>query len=652
MSITGEVVRNYKRDVSQLYASPQITAVLQNAKIEQFQFESGYLKTYNACSTSPLRSKADVVANSSGISRNRARISQTLKYEFYDSERIKAIECALNTLIYEDRATDDPARLGRLHTWLTKPKVIGTPSVSGIAVRMYIKDLDSSFIVKAPRLDPQSLLHETVVGLELNKLRKKVLNFSYVFGGFNCTPPYVMSQKENAKDVLGWCIRDSANGVRYVVYENVAPAVPLRDFVKTCTFAQWLSAYMQIMYSIRLAYKELDFTHYDLHDENVLVRTLPSVVGLSYDTPSGLRYIATNQLAMMIDYGLSHISLNGRGVGEFGYEKYGVYHDRSEPLHDAFKLLLMSMRSMKNAGNQQCLRGAARLLRYFDTRPVDIVLQDLEANYFSYPTGVGAVFNKEIYKFESRTFEDYLISVNRNVAPTLLQIQKTTLGSIPILSCDTALEKSPNKPAYRYSAKTDIDRVSRVPPTILDQQAGVSQKVPYLPGPVCANNKQAFAELGMLAPPLESQLSSLYDLYRTYMHTPTVNRQALLQKNQPLYSQGALQVASFLERQMADFSIRCSRKTSPIPTLREVDDIVACFSNASDIEVSVDILHFLAGLYRDGRSIDITRRMKQDLERIRNTSLLPSLSSIQDARDATVDPKAKQSYTEALKTLS
>ena len=392
----------------------------------------------------------------------------------------------------------------------------------------------------------------------------------------------------------------------------------------------------------------------------MLVRNLSSVVGLEYETPSGVKYITTNLLAVIIDYGLSHAMIRsqaispinqqaeatkqGTHVGAFGYEKYGVYHDRSEPLHDIFKLLLMSMRSMRNAGNTACLQGAARLLRYFDTRDTLLVLKELEDNYFSYPTGVSAVLNAEVHSFETRSLDDFLLYAGKAIGPTLLLIEKSNIGNIPVLTCDKSLENTPNAPKIRYSAKQDIQKASSV-----SKGPGL---VNYIPGKTCTTNVQAFAELGMVTSPLKIELLSLYDLYRSYTNSLPRERVPLLQRNQALYTQGALQVKAYLERQIADLRRRCAFPLVGTPSLKQVDDLAYCFTIAAEIKVSIDILSFLASLYKDQRSVDVAQLMGNDMEKIRNTSLIPSLIVLQNARDTTSDEKAKEVYTSALKTLS
>jgi hypothetical protein len=73
----------------------------------------------------------------------------------------------------------------RLRTYITQLQQIGDPSIEGYAL-----NANSLFVIKAPR-NPQNddILHEAVVGLQLNRLRELIPNFMYVYGLARCSPP-------------------------------------------------------------------------------------------------------------------------------------------------------------------------------------------------------------------------------------------------------------------------------------------------------------------------------------------------------------------------------------------------------------------------------------------------------------------------------
>ena len=106
---------------------------------------------------------------------------------------------------------------------------------------------------------------------------------------------------------------------------------------------EFLQIYLQVLNPLNLAYKKFDFTHYDLHSENVLIQELPYPISIPFYHPDGRTlYLRTNFLARIIDYGTAHVKIEGQHFGVFRAENRGqIFPDRSFPMHDAYKLLLL-----------------------------------------------------------------------------------------------------------------------------------------------------------------------------------------------------------------------------------------------------------------------------------------------------------------------
>lgn len=197
----------------------------------------------------------------------------------------------------------------------------------------------------------QSLIHEFFIGNYLNKLRSKIPNFMYTYGLFNCSQikrgipcPDPISGKAATQD--------------YLIIERINPGYDVFSALRSdnLEFAGFMSAYLQVIASIGVAYQELNYTHYDLHTSNVLIQDIPSVHGfvyIPYTLEGKTIYIKATRIAKIIDYGKSHITITRNGKKfDFGYipqdGTYGVRAFKSNPLHDIYKFTGKMLRQIRD----------------------------------------------------------------------------------------------------------------------------------------------------------------------------------------------------------------------------------------------------------------------------------------------------------------
>lgn len=218
---------------------------------------------------------------------------------------------------------------------------IGSQSVEGYATTAQIRGgEDRPFVIKTPQIPnlqtSGNILHEYFVGaFGTNFLRGEIPNFAFVMGVFQCSPPYI-----DKKKALTYCQNDNVNNqVYYVLYENITDSMSFAEFIsKGCSYSDYLNVLCQIILALNLADEKLDFTHYDLHPENVLVKELPYEIYIPY--PGG--YLRTRHLAMIIDLGRSHIRVNGKSYG-FSLIQGGIFPDRPYYMYDIFKIVAGSL---------------------------------------------------------------------------------------------------------------------------------------------------------------------------------------------------------------------------------------------------------------------------------------------------------------------
>lgn len=258
---------------------------------------------------------------------------------------------------------------------------------------------EQPIFVKVPKVG--TLDHELAVGLALNKLR--LPNFVYTFDMIRCSSVTLF---EDSCVPSAWC--ETQGNTQYLFLEAIPDAITLHDFVKDCTFDQFLSVYLQVLYALRTASKELGFTHYDLHPRNVVVSSPEQVSWiLTYRTELHVdEYLQTNNLAVILDFGQSKIE-NQRYLG---LSRYGIDTSKIDPLGDSYKLLMMSLRQMRST-NPICYKQASKLARFFNRyQRVSQILKEQQHVYY-----VLQLANPD----EKRSLDDYLRYIRSIFHPDL-----------------------------------------------------------------------------------------------------------------------------------------------------------------------------------------------------------------------------------------
>lgn len=277
------------------------------------------------------------------------RIAQFLDTtDRFDSNFQRQLGCTADAIVYDTSGGDSLDRevirttTRRVHQWLSSIKQVGNESVAGYALRTGIKPTDDLFVIKAPRSPSiDDLIHEAAVGFYVtNPLREYLPNFVYTYSVFFCSPPALQDRK-----ALTWC-SGSSNNVTYLVLENVRDSVSLGEFLLTCTGEEFIEIYIQVLNALNAAYKFRDFTHYDLHVYNVLIRQLNNIVSIPYYGTMPLshpppRFITSKIIATIIDFGFSHFKYDDVNFDNRLFSSYEG-PDISLPMTDAFLLIYQS----------------------------------------------------------------------------------------------------------------------------------------------------------------------------------------------------------------------------------------------------------------------------------------------------------------------
>jgi len=259
-------------------------------------------------------------------------IDQFQERILFDHNHQDTMGCFVDAIVADENLLER----NRFFRWITGTKEISSGS-EGKVLRVYGDSLPM-YAIKVPNHQYQdTLAHEAIVGMgALNKIRDKVPNFMHTYGAFMCSMPIF---DENGK-IFSMCATKE-NPVTYLVVENIQNGIQLHEVIKTLSESEFLQVYLQILNALSVAYKDFDFTHYDLHSSNVMIQVLPYYISIPLYFPNGdVGYIKTKHLARIIDYGFSHVYLENVHFGKYGLEQYGINPTSSFPMHDAYKLLL------------------------------------------------------------------------------------------------------------------------------------------------------------------------------------------------------------------------------------------------------------------------------------------------------------------------
>jgi hypothetical protein len=253
----------------------------------------------------------------------------------FDHKFQDGLSCLLDALIDDDERIPDT----HLRRWITDIKKIGAASVEGSVFNLDMSH-NPLFAVKLPK-DDSNLNHEAIIGMGIiNKLSDRIPNFVHTYGAFMCAPP--LSLLTENPIVNSWC-SSKHHPITYLVLENIGNSVTLGELAWVLTEIDFLAIYIQVVNAINVANKDSEFTHYDLHSNNVLIQTMTyDIIIPIYLLGDGVKYLKTKHLARIIDFGSSYVVLQGQQLGKYDYEKYDVYPDHSFPLGDVYKLLLFT----------------------------------------------------------------------------------------------------------------------------------------------------------------------------------------------------------------------------------------------------------------------------------------------------------------------
>lgn len=306
-------------------------------------------------------------------------IAKELDKKYISGPDMKALLYLIRTLLLSSTKKDSNQLLilpkPNISNWLTSLNKLPVNSVGGWVYTANIFNTSFEIIIKTPK-DPiddlSSILREyAIANIEINKLRYIIPTFMYTFDFFMCNPPDKDTGLLNINDMC-----DDSSGTKsvYIITEKIEGDT-VSNLIKNSklNFNDWLFIFLQILISLEIAQRNLEFTHFDLHTGNVIVQTTKNI---SYDIniDQNKYSIQNSKLTpTIIDFGLSTIKLNGKTVGSNDFPQYGMLNFMVQGF-DMYKFLCFSANNAYKAGNMNLFNSIIDMFKFYgDADTLDIV---------------------------------------------------------------------------------------------------------------------------------------------------------------------------------------------------------------------------------------------------------------------------------------
>jgi hypothetical protein len=365
-------------------------------------------------------------------------IASLFDEDYPDSNVMYKIKCMYQSML----KGGDVSGLNKILEYVEDLHRVGEQSALGIAAvgslgNSVVGKVEQAFVIKT-LLDnndvSKDFQHEYfIVAYYLNKLRDHIPNFAMSFGMFECSGMVVGTKG----DVKEFCARKEGDD-KYIIMENVRGGISLRDVSKRYDFDMTYNFLMQVFYSLEIAQRLVGFTHYDLHGDNVLIRSLPDKYGKKAFIDYGDVKMLVPNVATMIDFGMSRVSEGDKNYGTYGLEKNNVFADRSNILYDIFKLMMWTRETVVNSDEKRNSMNKMISSLFFPSMTVqefeDVMLinrKRLKDNYFSFPFSTHPDFNVREGLMKIRnTFPEYEWMFHYD--PNYMTIGKSVDVKIPV----------------------------------------------------------------------------------------------------------------------------------------------------------------------------------------------------------------------------
>lgn len=223
----------------------------------------------------------------------------------------------------------------RTQSWVKQIKQLAIESMYGY---VYLSDIFSQIkvIIKLPQKKDgrMEMIREYFIGItSINKLRYIVPNFVFTFASFIC--PF-----DNKIICNG---TDESSIIPFVIFENIPGENMGKMLIKNeLTFTQYLGMFIQVLIALEVAQREISFTHFDFHTENLMCRKISEEYKYTVPLDNIVYEIcASEYLPVIIDFGLSTVKQDNIVIGSYKLPEHGMMNFML-PGVDMYKFLFYS----------------------------------------------------------------------------------------------------------------------------------------------------------------------------------------------------------------------------------------------------------------------------------------------------------------------
>lgn len=266
--------------------------------------------------------------------------------------------------------------------WLLDIKPFGSKSKQGVVSKSLIFD-NMDVVVKKAKTSKfdEITIRDFCVGINLNKILNEAPFFVHTIGCF---------QFKN----------------QFHIVTQFIDGINLKAFLqnKKSTFVEFLNIFFQILLGLEIAQNKLNFAHYDLHTDNVILVPCKETIEV---TLYGYNYIIKNNYRpVMIDFGLSSVHTKGQTLGQKSLETKGIYNHLS-PGYDIYVFLLFCI-DIAQSHNISIFKGITDLLLFFKIQ-TNLSVDSLTSNHIRcLRKGISNLIPYQFINFLIQNYSNYL----------------------------------------------------------------------------------------------------------------------------------------------------------------------------------------------------------------------------------------------------
>jgi len=346
----GDFLGNVARVPKQLFSAREIDKRL-GKLLKDYEYNATTNITKQLSKVDGIDGRLLVLLNLNQI--DCERLHEQLKDEWDNIYLQNFLEDLFDVLMSYGEISKAPQEAYRYYIHVNN--VLGTGVQGVVSAGLFGTCKDSLFAIKNTKAkDNRDLIREFVVGRELSTLSNPV--FTRIYTIFPCSRAL-----DSEKKVISFC----QTGEQYTIGFQLLKG---KTLLETELNASQFEIIFIILLSALYQASQLEFTHHDLHNENVFIRKLDKPMLVPISIPGvDIEYVITEYYPFILDYGLARINTRYGSVLPDGYQKFGI-RDEYVPMYDIYKLLFFTLRDKPDLGIEHLFKNLENDLTPYNSK--------------------------------------------------------------------------------------------------------------------------------------------------------------------------------------------------------------------------------------------------------------------------------------------